>query len=101
MQVPSGTRESRRTVVPFLYNLGPEIDELDVVDFPGVDDSDEVIRYLCDILYLITQLVIFVVDHRCVHWDSTSTRVLAHARTQTHFKSIIFARTDTVNVHVY
>ena len=66
MQVPSGTRESRRTVVPFLYNLGPEIDELDVVDFPGVDDSDRVIRDLCKVLCWITQLVIFVVDYRCV-----------------------------------
>ena len=73
MQVPSGTRESRRTVVPFLYNLGPEIDELDVVDFPGVDDSDEMIRILCNILSRITQLVVFVVDHRCVHCNSTST----------------------------
>ena len=75
MQVPSGTRESRRTVVPFLYNLGPEIDELDVVDFPGVDDSDQLIRGLCGALRLITQLVIFVVDHRCVHRDSTSTKL--------------------------
>ena len=49
-----------------MYNLGPEVEEMDVMDFPGVDDCDDVIRGLCKILFDLAQLVIYMVDYRFV-----------------------------------
>ncbi len=59
-----GTTEIKRTTVPFLYNLGDDIEGLDVIDFPGVDDRDETIPDLADLLLALAQIVIFVVDYR-------------------------------------
>ena len=39
---------------------------LDVVDFPGVDDEDGTIPDLADLLVTVAQIVIFVVDYRCM-----------------------------------
>ena len=65
-QIPTGTTEVKRTTVPFMYNLDDSIEGLDVVDFPGVDDRDESISDLADLLLTLAQIVIFVVDYRCV-----------------------------------
>ena len=54
----------KRTTVPFMYNLDDNIEGLDVVDFPGVDDRDESISGLADLLLTLAQIVIFVVDYR-------------------------------------
>ncbi len=62
-----GTTELKRTTVPFLYNLGDDVEGLDVIDFPGVDDRDETIPDLADLLLALAQIVIFVVDYR-YHW---------------------------------
>lgn len=59
-----GTTELKRTTVPFLYNLGDDVEGLDVIDFPGVDDRDETIPDLADLLLALAQIVIFVVDYR-------------------------------------
>ena len=64
LQIPSGTTDNKRTTVPFLYNLEGEVDGLDVVDFPGVDDVDETISDLADLLLALAQVVMFVVDYR-------------------------------------
>ena len=56
--------ESKRTTVPFLYSLEPDVDGLDVIDFPGVDDCDANIQELCDIFFQVVQIVIFLVDYR-------------------------------------
>ena len=50
--------------MPFIYNLDDNIEGLDVVDFPGVDDRDESISDLADLLLTLAQIVIFVVDYR-------------------------------------
>ena len=67
-QIPTGTTEVKRTTVPFMYNLDDNIEGLDVVDFPGVDDRDESISDLADLLLTLAQIVIFVVDYRCSHY---------------------------------
>ena len=72
-QIPVGTTEAKRTTVPFMYNLDENVEGLDVVDFPGVDDEDDSIPDLADLLVTIAQIVIFVVDYRLVslktaHW---------------------------------
>ena len=66
MQIPTGTTEVKRTTVPFMYNLEEDVEGLDVVDFPGVDDEDDTIGDLADLLVTIAQIIIFVVDYRCV-----------------------------------
>ena len=66
MQIPTGTTEVKRTTVPFMYNLDKHVEGLDVVDFPGVDDEDDTIGDLADLLVTIAQIIIFVVDYRCV-----------------------------------
>lgn len=66
MQIPTGTTEVKRTTVPFMYNLDAQVEGLDVVDFPGVDDEDDTIGDLADLLVTIAQIIIFVVDYRCV-----------------------------------
>ena len=63
-KIPTGTIEVKRTTVPFMYNLDDNIEGLDVVDFPGVDDRDESISDLADLLLTLAQIVIFVVDYR-------------------------------------
>ena len=65
-QIPVGTTEAKRTTVPFMYNLDENVEGLDVVDFPGVDDEDNSIPDLADLLVTIAQIVIFVVDYRLV-----------------------------------
>ena len=64
MQIPSGTFSSKRTTIPFIYDVSSKVDGLDVVDFPGVDDVDESIGELADLLIKLAQIVIFVVDYR-------------------------------------
>ena len=66
MQIPTGTTEVKRTTVPFMYNL-EDVEGLNVVDFPGVDDEDDTIGDLADLLVTIAQIIIFVVDYRCVY----------------------------------
>lgn len=66
MQIPTGTTEVKRTTVPFMYNLEEDVEGLNVVDFPGVDDEDDTIGDLADLLVTIAQIIIFVVDYRCV-----------------------------------
>ncbi len=59
-----GTSEAKRTTVPFMYNLDEDVEGLDVVDFPGVDDEDDTIPDLADLLLTIAQIIVFVVDYR-------------------------------------
>ena len=59
-----GTRAIKRTAVPLLYNLDCKIDGLDVIDFPGVDDSDHTVPELAGCLLSLAQIVVFVVDYR-------------------------------------
>lgn len=59
----------KRTTVPLLYNLEDSIDGLDVIDFPGVDDTDQTVPELADLLLSIAQIVVFVVDFRWVYWQ--------------------------------
>ena len=61
-----GTSETKRTTVPFMYNLDEHVEGLDVVDFPGVDDEDDSIPNLADLLLTIAQIIIFVVDYRYI-----------------------------------
>ena len=63
-QIPSGTTEANRTTVPFVYNMEDEVEGMDVVDFPGVDDRDETISDLADLLLTLAQIIVFVVDYR-------------------------------------
>ena len=56
--------ESKRTTVPFLYSLEPDVDGIDVIDFPGVDDCNATIQDLCQILFQVAHIVIFLVDYR-------------------------------------
>lgn len=68
-----GTTEDVRTTVPLMYNLEQNVEGLNVLDFPGVDDRDETIPDLAELLLFLAQVVIFVVDYRldaiyvCVH----------------------------------
>ena len=64
LQVPVGTTAITRTTVPFLYNLDANVEGLDVIDFPGVDDRDETIPDLAELLLALVQVVVFVVDYR-------------------------------------
>ena len=64
IQIPTGTIESKRTTVPFLYNLDEKVEGLNVVDFPGVDDEDDSIGDLADLLVTVAQVIVFVVDYR-------------------------------------
>ena len=62
-KVETGTREEKRTTVPFLYNI-QDVEQFDVIDFPGVDDLDDSISDLVNLLRRLSQLVIFVVNYR-------------------------------------
>lgn len=61
-----GTTGTKRTTVPLMYNLDGKVDGLDVIDFPGVDDTDHSIPELAELLISLAQVVIFVVDYRFV-----------------------------------
>ena len=54
----------KRTTIPLLYNLEDSIEGLDVIDFPGVDDSVHTIPDLAWLLLSLAQIIIFVVDFR-------------------------------------
>ena len=60
MQV--GTLKAKHTTVPLLYNL--DLDNLDVIDFPGLDDNDESVPELAQLMLTLSQIIIFVVDYR-------------------------------------
>jgi len=53
-----------RTTVPFIYHLGPYVEGLDVIDFPGADDDQKEVRDLVTFLYVLAQMFVFVVDFR-------------------------------------
>ena len=61
-----GTRAAKRTTVPLLYNLEDSVDGLDVIDFPGVDDSGHTVPELADLLLSLAQIIVFVVDYRLI-----------------------------------
>ena len=61
--IETGTREEKRTTVPFLYGI-KGIENFDVIDFPGVDDQDDSISDLVNLLRTLAQLVVFVVNYR-------------------------------------
>ena len=63
-QTITGTTDQKRTTVPLIYNLGQNIEGMDVIDFPGVDDRDESIPQLAELLLSLTRIVVFVVDYR-------------------------------------
>ncbi|XP_046840222.1 uncharacterized protein LOC124434378 isoform X1 [Xenia sp. Carnegie-2017] len=71
VQTASGTTDERRTTIPLIYNLDEHIKGLDVIDFPGVDDRDESIPKIAELLFCLTRIVVFVVDYRKVHTEST------------------------------
>ena len=62
-QVKAGTIESRRTIVPFMYTLAPDVEGVHVVDLPGADDSDKDVLWFTEFLRFISQVVVFVVSY--------------------------------------
>ena len=66
LKIPTGSKEVKRTTIPFLYNMDGSIQGLDVVDFPGVDDQDESIEDLANLILKLAQIVIFVVNYRYI-----------------------------------
>ena len=56
----------KRTTIPLLYNLKDSIEGLDVIDFPGIDDSDHTVPELSWLLLSLAQIIIFVVDFQLV-----------------------------------
>ena len=62
--VQVGTLKSKHTTVPLLYNLEGNIDSLDVIDFPGLDDNDDSVPELANLMLTLSQIIIFVVDYR-------------------------------------
>ena len=66
LQAVSGTTQSARTTIPFLYNMDDSVDGLGVIDFPGVDDRDESIKGLAKLLVGLAQVVIFVCSYEYV-----------------------------------
>ena len=69
-QIYSGTTDEKRTTVPFIYNLKRKLEgldeglDIDVVDFPGVDDRDESVSDLTPLLLHLVQIVVFVVNYK-------------------------------------
>lgn len=59
----TGTVQETRTTVPYIYSLD-EVEGLDVIDFPGVNDQDESIPELANLLLRLTRIVVFVVDYK-------------------------------------
>ena len=70
-QTITGTTAQNRTTVPLIYNMGHIIEGVDVIDFPGVDDRDKSIPDLAKLLLSLTRIIVFVVDYRRVHVQST------------------------------
>jgi GTP-binding protein EngB required for normal cell division len=70
-KIPSGTMEAKRTTVPFLYSLEPEVEGIDVIDFPGVDDCNIHIQSHCKTLFQLPQIIIFLVDYRKAHSNAS------------------------------
>lgn len=62
-QAQVGSTQSKKTVVPFLYNLEGKVDNLDIVDFPGIDDKHN-IPELASLLVTLAQVVICVVNYK-------------------------------------
>ena len=67
----TGTTDQKRTTVPLIYNVGQSIKGMDVIDFPGVDDRDKSIPELAELLLSLTRIIVFVVDYRRAHTEST------------------------------
>ncbi|CAB4045681.1 Hypothetical predicted protein, partial [Paramuricea clavata] len=44
---------------------------MDVIDFPGVDDSDKSIPELAKLLLSLTRIIVFVVEYKRAHTEST------------------------------
>ena len=63
VQVKTGTTDSRRTTVPFIYCLDPKVEGVNVIDFPGVDDSDQDVIKPVEFLKFVSQVVIFVIHY--------------------------------------
>ncbi len=63
LQAQVGTTQSKKTVVPFLYNMDGKVDSLDVVDFPGIDDKDG-IPELMNLLVSLAQVVVCVLNYK-------------------------------------
>ena len=63
IQVKAGTTELRRTTVPFIYSLSPDVEGINVIDFPGADDSDRDVLQVVEFLKFISQIVVFVVNY--------------------------------------
>ena len=59
-----GVQAAKRTTVPLLYNLEDTVEGLDIIDFPGVDDTDHTIPDLARLLLSLAQIIIFVVDFK-------------------------------------
>ena len=63
-KVKVGIQAVKRTTVPLLYNLEDNTEGLDVIDFPGIDDSDHTIPDLARLLLSLAQIIVFVVDFK-------------------------------------
>ncbi|CAI7995846.1 hypothetical protein GBAR_LOCUS1774 [Geodia barretti] len=63
-EVKVGIQAAKRTTVPLLYSLEDSVEGLDVIDFPGVDDTDHTIPDLARLLLSLAQIIIFVVDFK-------------------------------------
>ena len=63
IQVKAGTTEQRRTIVPFMYTLAPDVKNVHIIDLPGADDSDKNVSQLTEFLKFISQIVVFVVSY--------------------------------------
>ena len=59
-----GVQAAKRTTVPLLYNLEDTVEGLDIIDFPGVDDTDHTIPDLARLLLSLAQIIIFVIDFK-------------------------------------
>lgn len=59
----TGTTQSARTTVPLIYNMEKQIEGLSIIDFPGVDDTDDSIPQLATILVGLAQVVIFLCSY--------------------------------------
>jgi GTP-binding protein EngB required for normal cell division len=70
-KAPTGTRDAMRTTIPMVYNMDSQVKKLDVVDFPGVDDSDVRVQNLCKVMFGLVQIAVFVVDYRKAHSNAS------------------------------
>ncbi len=59
-----GISAAQRTTVPMLYNLEDKVPGLDIIDFPGFDDKEHSIPEIADLFLGLTQIIIFVCDHK-------------------------------------